>query len=643
MSQDRRGNIASVLEGFQATGGSDVPASAISRRHLKYFGASLTGGTDGAECSYAHGRDRRQQDIQVDWHLHEERGSSVTTSVSWRDPATSSPLDEPRLQARSGLMEAHGRNEGFPRRLGIDLVSSAAGVLDVQAMLATLLSQARGGSVRRAETSAMGAGLVFMSQYVAAATCADPLPTQPPASEPGPPFFTADGHWFELEALDGGIWKGFWDSLGVHGPLVGTAWLHFVQRYATGRVSLPAGLHEATRRHTLAEAAAAAAGSGSSICRIRTSDEVIEELRSRAGQAQLVPPPWAMRLAASADGAPALPDAPPGAELPLAGLRIVEATRRIQGPLCGLLLQMLGAEVIRIEPPGGDSLRAMSPLAAGCSARFLALNRDKPVVEIDLKTPGGRKALLDLVGDADAFVHNLAPGKSAAVGLEAEDMWAVNPNLVYAYASGWGSAMGERPPVGTDFLVQAHTALGEALNPVDEPPFNSLVTITDMMGGLVACEGTLGGLLLRSRTGRGCRVDTSLLSGSLGLQADRLEALAGRGEQSRKGRRPGWEAWDRPLRTADGYLMLTLGRAGLTDLCRITGVADGSGDVTPRLQELFATHPSRHWTDKLDSVGIESSPVCTDLTLLARDPSTARFFDTSHGCALVRSPWRFST
>lgn len=642
MRLERRDNLADVLAGCAATGQANGAASAIAHRHLRYFGASrmdiedpVASGGDGA-IGLLPGLG------QPGWQRPERQtAAAATASVSWTDPALNLDLDEPLLQGRSGLMEAHGRNAGIPRRLGIDLVSLASGVLTVQAIFATLLSQRRGGSVRRAETSAMGAGLLFMSQYVAAGTCCDLPRDNEPASEPGPPFATADGHWFELEALDGDIWKRFWDSMDVHGPLVGSAWLHFVQRYATGKVSLPPGLHEATRQCSLQRALSAAEQSGANICRIRTSLEVIEDLRTAARNTRLVPPPWGIQLADRSLGSD-LPGAPAGAELPLAGLRIVEATRRIQGPLCGLLLQMLGAEVIRIEPPGGDPLRLMTPLAGGCSARFLALNRDKPVVEINLKTPAGRKEVLELIDEADAFVHNLAPGKAAAVGLEADDMWSVNSDLVYTYASGWGSALGERPPVGTDFLVQAHTALGEAINPIDEPPFNSLLTITDMMGGLVASEGTLAGLLLRSRTGRGCRVDTSLLSASLGLQADRLESLACRGEQTTKSIRPEWEAWDRPLQTADGYMMLTLDRSsGLSDLCHVSGIPAGTPNLSDRLRERFAMHPSRYWSELLHAVGISSTPVCTDLAVLASGAGMERFFDSSKGCALVRSPWRF--
>ncbi|MFD0488985.1 CoA transferase [Saccharopolyspora spinosporotrichia] len=175
-------------------------------------------------------------------------------------------------------------------------------------------------------------------------------------------------------------------------------------------------------------------------------------------------------------------------ELPLAGMRIVESSRRVQGPMATRLLSLLGAEIIRIEPPGGDPLRGIPPMAGDVSARFVALNHAKRIVEIDIKDPAGQRSVLELVRDADVFLHNWAPGKAAQFGLDAEHMHEVNPRLVYAYASGWGSALGERPPLGTDFMVQAHAGVADAVTPDGEDRHPSLMTLLDVLGGFVAAE-----------------------------------------------------------------------------------------------------------------------------------------------------------
>lgn len=123
--------------------------------------------------------------------------------------------------------------------------------------------------------------------------------------------------------------------------------------------------------------------------------------------------------------------------LPLAGLTVLEAGRRIQAPLAAHLLGLLGADVVRIEPPGGDPLRGMPPACSGISARWLALNRGKQAVEIDIKAEDDRRRLREMAAGADVFLHNWAPGKAAELGLDHDQLAAASPALVYAYTSGW--------------------------------------------------------------------------------------------------------------------------------------------------------------------------------------------------------------
>ena len=224
--------------------------------------------------------------------------------------------------------------------------------------------------------------------------------------------------------------------------------------------------------------------------------------------------PWRFTPTAPAEPLAAMP----AGGLPLHGLRVVEAGRRIQGPLAGHVLRLLGAEVVRVEPAGGDPLRGMPPMVGDCSARFLALNRGKRIVEVDLRSAAGRATVRDLVDTADVFLHNWAPGKAAELGLDSGDFVARNPRLVYAYASGWGDARGPDAPPGTDFIAQAYAGLGEQLRPTGQPPAGSLMTLLDVLGGLVCAEGVLAALVARQRQRRGQRVETSLLSAAGVLQ-----------------------------------------------------------------------------------------------------------------------------
>jgi crotonobetainyl-CoA:carnitine CoA-transferase CaiB-like acyl-CoA transferase len=419
--------------------------------------------------------------------------------VEWAGPVEVPVRGEADVQAACGIMHVHGRRYGRPTQLGFDYAAVAAGVLASQGVLAARLAAVRGISVRRVTTSVAQAALLAVSQYLAAATADDP---DDEFAAGGPPFVSADGVRFELETLDAQAWQRFWVPLGAGETAVRRGWRPFQHRFATATCPLPEALHQATRAVVFADLAAFAAGAGVSVVPVREGFPP-EDVR-----------PWRVTRVA---GPPAAPGLGTGTSLPLDGLVVVESCRRVQGPLAGHLLRMLGATVVRIEPPGGDPARGVPPMAGDCSARHLALNRGKRVVEIDLNTPAGRRAVHELVAGADVFLHNWAPGKAAALGLDASQLSAIRPGLVYAAASGWGDL--PRPPLGTDYLVQAHSGIAALVNP--DRPEPSLMTLTDVLGGLVCAAGVLAGLLARARTGAGQRVDSSLLSAAAVCRPDR--------------------------------------------------------------------------------------------------------------------------
>ncbi|QTR03597.1 CoA transferase, partial [Saccharothrix algeriensis] len=376
---------------------------------------------------------------------------------------------------------------GRPTRLGLDYASIVAAELAATGAAAVELARARGVALRRATTSVAQAALLAVAQYLATAT-AERWPE--PFLPGGPPFVSADGVPFELEAPDARVWRRFWAALGAAGRVVERGWRPFPHRYATATCPLPAELTALTSRTAIHVLENAARATGMSL--VRVSSRVVGHL-----------PPYRL---ASLGGAPPLP--PPAGPLPLSGLVVLESCRRVQGPLAGHLLGLLGASVVRVEPPGGDPARGAPPLVGGCSARFLALNRGKEVRQADLSTVAGRRAVLELASGADVFLHDWAPGKAAAWSLRAKDVARVRPGVVHAHASGWGDELGPKPPLGTDFAVQAHAGV---------PP--TLMTVVDVFGGLVAAHGVVAALLRRVRTGRGQSVETSLLSAASRLNA----------------------------------------------------------------------------------------------------------------------------
>ncbi|HEV2766768.1 MAG TPA: CoA transferase [Acidimicrobiales bacterium] len=579
--------------------------------------------------------------------LDDPEGHGLHCGISWYGPSGLGPDrvgSEATVQARSGLMHLHGRDAGAPRRLGLELASVAAGVLSACGVLAGLVARRRGGDASGLETSVLQAGLLAVSHYVAAATCAEEWVPAPPGPEPGPPFCSSDGHWFEIETLDPEAWKGFWYRLGATGADLSRAWAGFRARYYRSTCTFPPGLHEATARFSLGELVHIAGEWGVSLAPLRGYEEVLAQ--PTGGPHPAIERPGNGGLG-EVGAAPAAGRSAPRSGLPLEGIRVVEATTRMQGPLAGLLLEMLGASVVKVEPPGGDFGRIVPPLAGDVGSFFACFNRGKRSVEIDLSGPAGRAELVELTDQSDVFLHNWRPGKAAEWGLDAPDLARGNPSLVYATASGWGE--GPRAPalLGTDFLVQAHAGVGNGLRPEGEPPFPSRVIVVDFMGALVTAEGVLGGLYVRERTGRGPRVSTSLHAGAMTLQDHVLTPLAAGGDAPGRHRgRPRWGPLDQPVPTTDGLLVVGLDGDGdaLPTLCRMCQVDAGADDRQQRVADRLADRPAAEWVDELSPAGIAGAvlPESLDLAALPDDTAMAPLFERLAGSSRVpRSPWRF--
>jgi len=640
-------------------------------RRLAPLGARPSGGRQGDSGESA--------ELLLEWDAGaRDGGSALEVDLSWYWPAGvgSRMGSEAAIQAMSGLMLVHGRDYGRPRRIGLEVASVAAGILAGQCVLAAMVGRARGVPVGRVESSVLQAGLLLVSHRVAAATAGSEWVPAPPSPAPGPPFRSAEGRWFEIETLDPSAWRAFWERLGAGDVDLARAWGLFRPRYFRGTCTLPAGLHEATAAHPFSDIAAAAQATGTSLSPVRTYGEVLEQPGFSEGHPRTRPlsgtpgawdaagapgaggawdPPsaagapgaWDPASAAGAAGAadPAGAATPAAGGLPLAGLRVVEATSRLQGPLAGLLLQALGAQVVRVEPPGGDLSRSIPPLAGDTGTFFLCFNRGKEQVELDLGRPQARAELADLIAGADVFLQNWRPGKAAEWGLEADDLAGANPGLVFAHGSGWGDLPGVSHLVGTDYLVQAYAGIGAGITPEGQPPFPSRALLTDYMGALVTCEAVLQGLYLRERTGRGQRVEASLFAGAMALQAHVLEALAAGRENGRRAGRPVWGLLDHPLDAADGVLVLSAGgEEGLDRLCRACEV-DRGREAPERMEALLAERiagaPCAEWEERLTAAGIPCARVCTDLSVLPHDPRLAGLFEPLPGGAWTpRAPWR---
>lgn len=551
-------------------------------------------------------------------------------------------------QAISGLMEVHGRDRAVPRRLGLDVVAAAAGNLGAVGVLAALIARRRGRRISRVVVSPVAAGLLLISHHITTATCADRW--QPPAGDgPGPPFPTSDGHWVEIEALGAEQWFAFWQRLGADEALLGASWLTFAFRQNTAMCALPPELHRATSTHSLREVAAAAEASAVAWCRVRDYGQVVTDMAS-TDSAPWALTPYAGAASATGRGSDQRPECnacAASAALPLEGLRVVELTTRIQGPLAGTLLRMLGAEVTKVEPPGGDPGREVPPLAGGAGSAFVAYNHGKGRVELDYKHQSGRATLTDHIADADIFLHNLRAGRAEELALGYDDVARLNPGLVYAHASGWGvDPPPGLPQVATDPLVQAHVAAGCGLNPAGEAPFPSRVTIADAFGGIVVVEAIVGALSAYLETGRGALVDTSLLSSALAMQAPILRSYIAKTELGRQAGRPIWTPVDTPIRTSDGYIVVeapnveTLQR--LAEACGAHTSGDAASSLLSLICERLEQDQTREWERRLVAAGVPCAAVCMDLGGLQADLRVRDHLVSLDGaCLAPASPWRF--
>lgn len=428
---------------------------------------------------------------------------------------------ETTLQAATGLMSVHGRATGVAQPIPLPYLSTVSATLALQACLATALARRRGLGISRSRVSMASAGLLCAGQYLAGATTREGAEEILPGHHDAalrPPFRSADGVRFELETLSADPWRRLCDALGLEPVEAGRSWQSFLQRYAKGTCPLPERLHKRLAKLSYSQIALLCREAGVALCPQRSIDERardsdIEELLRKG--------PWQLRPAAPTD----TPLPPPcGQNLPLSGLTVVESCRRIQGPMAGHLLTLLGARVVRIEPPGGDPLRGMPPLVADCSARFDALNHHKEVLEIDIKSATGRAQLLELVSDAQVFLHNWAPGKAEAMGLDHRQLAAINPGIVYTHAGAWGQLDGTLDIPGTDFTVQAYSGVADLIGRAGGHCGGTLFTALDLLGGILAAQGVLLGLLGRSFCHRGGQANTSLLGAATLLSQSHLHA-----------------------------------------------------------------------------------------------------------------------
>ncbi|TMA57551.1 MAG: CoA transferase, partial [Deltaproteobacteria bacterium] len=230
------------------------------------------------------------------------------------------------------------------------------------------------------------------------------------------------------------------------------------------------------------------------------------------------------------------------------------------GPFCTMLLGDLGADVIKVEPPGGDSTRQMVGSVGTESPSFWAVNRNKRGIVLNLKDPRGQEIFHSLAARVDMLVENYRPGVMDSFGLGYEDLREVNPGLIYASISGFGHTGPYAQRGGFDLVAQGMSGIMSITGEVGLPPMKCGIPITDLGAGLLALQAILAAYIYRLRTGTGQYVDTSLLEAGIALSVwESTQYFSGRGVPEPMGSAHRMVAPYQAIQCADGYL--TLGAA----------------------------------------------------------------------------------
>ena len=322
---------------------------------------------------------------------------------------------------------------------------------------------------------------------------------------------------------------------------------------------------------------------------------------------------------------------------PLEGIRVLDFTWAQQGPYATVLLGDMGAEIIKVEHREGERGRGVGGRASAPTSYFVAHNRGKHSVTLDVRRPEAREIVHRFVERVDVVVSNMRPGAMDRLGFDYETLSAINPGIVYASASAFGPH-GDRTPVpGNDIIGQASGGITLRSGSEGGPPTPTGAAIADQVGAMILCSGILAALVKRERTGEGEQVDASLYGSQIALQSWEITTESFTGKTAPRAGlghplltpRAVWRAFE----TADGWLVIG---GAATDkfaaLCDELGLDDlperypddrsraaGMAEIQSLLEERMLTRPTDEWIGRFRARDIFCGPVQTYADILA-DP-----------------------
>ncbi len=323
--------------------------------------------------------------------------------------------------------------------------------------------------------------------------------------------------------------------------------------------------------------------------------------------------------------------------LPLESIRVLDLTRALAGPFCTMILGDLGADVINVEPtPDGEMIRQWGPFDQGISVYYLSVNRNKRSLALNFRDPGSKALLRRLAGEVDVVLENFKPGTADKLGLAYDTLAEANPRLIYASITGFGHDGPYGHWAGFDQIAQGMSGLMSITGMPDGEPTRLGVPIADLVAGMWSAIGVISALAQRHVTGKGQRVDTSLLAALVGLLCVQGQRVLSLGEV------PPRVGNDHPVicpygsfTAADGLINVAAATQEMwASLCRLLGIehlkdhpdyVDNTARAAHRdalkneLNARFRTRPAIEWASELMQAGIPAGPIYT-LDQVFEDP-----------------------
>jgi crotonobetainyl-CoA:carnitine CoA-transferase CaiB-like acyl-CoA transferase len=350
---------------------------------------------------------------------------------------------------------------------------------------------------------------------------------------------------------------------------------------------------------------------------------------------------------------------------PLAGVRVLDASRVLAGPFCGQLLGDLGAEVLKVERPGqGDETRTWGPPFVGdLSAYYLSCNRNKRGLTLDLSQPEGLQLFYDLARKSDILLENFRAASAEKLALSPSKLLGVNPRLIVCSISGFGRTGPWSDLPGYDFAIQGLSGLMSITGPVEGPPCKVGVAVTDVLTGLNAAVAVLACLHARRSSGHGYTIDLALLDCAVAAQVNVAQAYLSSGQvPARQGNAHLQIVPYQAFACADEWLILAVGNDGQwRRFCDVVDRTDWAADprfatnsarvenrsvLVPLVEELMRSRPSSDWQVRLRKVEVPHAPVWDYAALFGSPQAQARGLSVTvrdpagRSIDLVASPFR---